>query len=255
MYREVKHSYSYLANQELLWCPRDSEDVYNKHLDLRKSDLEKYNWINKNFTYKFNSKGFRSDEFSQDDNMLTLGCSHAMGIGLPVENTWAHIVSSRLGLKNFNLGLGGGSNDSSFRMAHNWIHQLKPKIVVLMVTHAVRMEVVSEDEIHQYYVADSHINSGDDLLWNYWITNDTNSTMNAIKNTMAIQHMCDVQKIKLVITNHMCSREVDFARDLMHAGVKTNEIIADNVCNIIDGSADSFGSCLHYNSIHPDDKL
>ena len=249
MYHEARHSYSHFANEELLWCPSDTEDLYRKHLETRKLDLEKYNWLNSNFTYKFNSFGFRSEEFCKSDNMLTLGCSHATGIGLPIEHTWAHIVSNRLGLKNFNLSIAGGSNGSSFRMAHNWIHQLKPKIVVLMITHAARLEIVSDHYIDLY--SSAYHNDHNDKLWNQWIMNDVNLDTDVTKNTMAIQYLCHAQNIKLIITKFIVDDNlIDFARDLMHPGIETNKICAEKINNLIDGAPNPVTTCPHYNSVY-----
>lgn len=253
-YHSTLHPNLDFANQELDWFPMDSELTYYKNLEYKRFEMEKYGWIGSNFTYKFNSHGFRGDEFNTGagTSIMTLGCSHAMGIGLPLENTWTYLVTKRMGLKNFNLSIGGGSNDLAFRLAHNWIRQLKPKLVIFMITHSTRLEVLDSYNSHQYNI-DNDIDNNKDLLWKRWIVNEVNSNMNAIKNTMAIQHLCDSQKIKLILTTHMVGKEVDFARDLSHAGIKTNEIIADNICNIIDGDANSFGSCQYYNSINEQD--
>jgi hypothetical protein len=249
VYYQTQHAHSYLENQELLWCPMDTEDRYLKHLQTHKSDLEKYNWIDNNFTYKFNSYGFRSEEFCNSDNMISLGCSHTMGIGLPIENTWAYIVSNRLKLKNFNFGIAGGSNDSSFRMAYNWIYQLRPKIVVLMITHSVRMEVVSGLEICQYSAASLEYSHGG-RIWNDWIMDDTNGNINALKNIMAIQHLCCSLNIKLIITPYILEENIiDLARDLAHPGVESNKKCADSICDIINGGHNPITTCPYYNSV------
>jgi hypothetical protein len=159
-----------------------------------------------------------------------------MGIGLPEEDTWAHIVSKFLGLKNFNLSLGGGSNDSCFRMAYHWIPQLKPKIVVMLVVEPSRLEVIDGDNIvHQYIGSwhDPNRNSSKDELWNRWRMNDINGNMNAIKNTMAIQNLCDTYGIKLVKAPIKITGPFDRARDLAHPGVETNKDFAAKFLNMM----------------------
>ena len=88
-------------------------------------------WVDE-ITYTFNSYGFRSDEFEEDnDSIIFLGCSHTMGVGLPSNRVWCHLVASSLGLRYFNLGIGAGSLDSAFRVFSEWYPIIKPKYVFL----------------------------------------------------------------------------------------------------------------------------
>ena len=40
------------------------------------------------YTYDLNTHGYRSIEFSNDVEILTVGCSFTFGTGLPFEYTW-----------------------------------------------------------------------------------------------------------------------------------------------------------------------
>jgi hypothetical protein len=48
------------------------------------------------YTYKYNSHGFRSIEFSSDIDVLTVGCSFTFGTGLPFEYTWSQQLQKML---------------------------------------------------------------------------------------------------------------------------------------------------------------
>ena len=123
--------YKKYASRSLNWLPMDSEELYLNNLKnpAQYELLKTHNWIDSNFTYKFNANGFRCNEFTSDPTIMFIGCSHTIGIGLPEDNTWPSIVSKKLNMACANLGQGGGSADTAFRLCHGWIDQIKPKIV------------------------------------------------------------------------------------------------------------------------------
>jgi len=222
-----RHSNSFLANQETNWNGTDSEELYQKNLVKNRSQLQQYNWIDCSITYKFNSHGFRADEFdSPGPNVLFLGCSHTLGVGLPVESTWPHIVSTKLKLKNYNLGVGGSSNDTAFRLAHYWIDRLKPDLVCFLSAERTRLELQTDgDQIYDLSVWPI----GFPMIDNFtkrWLSNDTNGNMNYLKNTLAIKQLCSDHGIKYVQEEASRICAIDKARDLQHYGEKTHRGIA-----------------------------
>ena len=144
MHPHTIRAYNHLKNQTVSWLPMDTKEVFLEHQsndDTRKA-LKKLNWTEDNVKYKFNSQGFRSDDFnSKGDSIVWLGCSHTLGIGINFEDTASYIVSRQLGYNCFNLGLAGGSNDTCFRFAYHWIEKLHPKIVVIMAPSIYRFEI------------------------------------------------------------------------------------------------------------------
>jgi hypothetical protein len=222
-----KHSNTSLANQEISWHGTDSEDLYQKNLIRNRSQLEQFGWIDRPITYKFNTYGFRADEFdSTSPSVVFIGCSHTLGVGLPVESTWAHIVSTKLKLKNYNLGVGGSSNDTAFRLLYHWIKQLKPSLVVFLSADRARLELhLDHDQIYDL----SAWPIGFPMIDNFtksWLGNDTNSNMNYLKNTLAIKQLCSEHSIKYVQETVSSIHAIDKARDLQHYGEKTNRGIA-----------------------------
>ena len=225
------HQYSEYANRTLPWLGLDNQHTYAKNFTTRYNQLKEYGWLNKKIDYKFNSYGFRSDEFSSDPSMVSLGCSHTCGIGIPIENSWTSIVSKSLSLKNFNLGVGGSSNDTAFRLAYHWLHQLKPKIVVHMATERHRFELHVQNKIQNY---GPWSNAAD---WAEWASNQTNIDMNFLKNKLAIECICKNLNIKLVQIEYLTLepeiRVQDLARDLAHGGIKSNQKMAEHVLSNI----------------------
>jgi len=229
MFKSIPHSYSKFAGQELEWLRMDTKELYLENLKKNYSKLEKYGWINAPITYKFNNYGFRSNEFSHDPNIMFLGCSHTCGIGIPVEHTWANIVSKTLGLKNFNLGIGSSSNDTAFRLAQHWIPQLTPSIVMFLSTDRSRFELHNRNQIENYGPWQEASWDNQVIPWKIWISNDTNGDMNYLKNKLAIEQVCAQHNIKFLhIDRHSIKfNEHDLARDLAHGGIKYNQAIAE----------------------------
>jgi len=223
-----KHSNSSLGNQEIPWHGIDSEELYQMNLIKNRSQLEQHNWINRPITYKFNSLGFRADEFnSTDSGVVSIGCSHTLGMGLPVESTWTHQVSAALKLKNYNLGVGGASNDTAFRLAHYWIDQLRPDLVIFLSTDRTRLELhIDDDQLYDLSVWPIGFPIVDNFA-KCWHNNDTNSNMNYLKNMLAIKQLCSDRNIKYIQEEASTILMTDRARDLQHYGEKTHRCIAD----------------------------
>jgi len=142
---DIYSAYPHLAGQEVNWLDTDSAEQYSANYNdtNKRKLLEKLRWTKHNITYTFNSNGFRAPEFKKNEpNIVFLGCSFTVGIGLNISDTFSHNVSQSLGLQNYNLGKGGGSNKTAFRVGHHWIPKLKPKIVVLMSPEITRSEII-----------------------------------------------------------------------------------------------------------------
>jgi hypothetical protein len=227
---KYKTRYTDYKNKSLDWLGMDCKSLYQQNLKTRYSDLKRYGWIDNHFTYNFNSCGFRCKDFVDGSNIMFLGCSQTTGVGVPAENTWAEIVSAKLGMHCANLGIGGSSMDTAFRMCHGYIDKIKPKLVVLMKNPKMRLEIFNKND-------PENLGPWVDYSETYdrWITNDYNDFFLREKNTLAIQMMCNTRKIKLVESNVVDYEEIqiDFARDLAHFGVETHKLVADDVLSKI----------------------
>jgi hypothetical protein len=221
--------YKHLANRILYWLPMDTEKLYLKNLKENYQLLEKYNWIDNNFTYKFNSHGFRCEEFTTEPSIMFLGCSHTCGIGLPVETIWPELVSKQLGMRCANLGIGGSSDDTAFRLCHGWIDIIKPKIIMMLEPLDSRIELIDPYGINDIgpWTKDRHTD-----FFKIWTEDENNSYFKKLKNKLAIENLCISRNIKLISVAYedldiSIFPHNDLARDLGHRGVKTNKKIAE----------------------------
>jgi hypothetical protein len=228
-----QHQNSHLRNQTLLWHGTDREELYQHNLINNLEMLQHHNWIDCPITYKFNSYGFRSDEFNSGElGVMFIGCSHTVGIGLPLESTWPYIVSTSLKLKNYNLGIGGASNDTAFRLAYYWIDRLRPSVVIFLSTERTRAELHTIDNkvegLSVQYIQNQLFPDATPFM-RHWVSNDINSDMNYLKNTLAVKQLCDTRGIKYVQEEALNVHELDKARDLQHYGRRTNRCIASMI--------------------------
>ena len=129
------HNYSHLASKTVYWDTSDSKELYLKNIkDLNtRQQLENLGYIDTVIEYKFNSDGFRTQEFDQTVDMACFGCSFTMGTGVHVGETWPAQLEALTGLKIANLGHSGSSNDAMFRFSACYLKKLKgiPSLVIL----------------------------------------------------------------------------------------------------------------------------
>ena len=233
---KFRQAYPSEAGQTVKWLSSDNKDRYKINIKKSKHLLEKYQWLGKEIDYKINRYGFRSEEFTDEPNILWLGCSYTSGIGVSNENTFAHIVSQKLKLKNFNLSQAAGSLDSCFRIGSFWIPILKPKIVVLVKPDETRFELIN---IHDEPEA-----SPERELSRYWVLQKLNRDIQLDRNISGLKYYCQTVNAKFY---EACGRDVfvhcdrsgtplhitDYARDLGHPGIILHQIAATRLYNQI----------------------
>jgi hypothetical protein len=205
----------------------DSEEHYNKNLKNNLDKLQMLNWVDATFTYKFNSHGFRCEEFTEDPGIMFLGCSHTVGIGLPLENVWTTLVSNELNLKMINLGIGGSGSDTAFRLANHYIPQLKPKVLIHLQSHQARFSLVTKNTIYEFLP--SIYPKEFEKFYFEWINYEENLILHELKHNLAIETLCNKNNIKYISINVNEFECLDNARDLLHNGIKSNEYFSKKV--------------------------
>ena len=228
------------ANNEFEWLPTDTKENYEKL--IQDPEHRKYfaemGWDQPGaITYKLNSHGFRCDEFSGGPYVVALGCSYTVGLGLPIHDTWAYYVGEALNLKVANLGWGGYSADTCYRLAEYWVPELRPDYVCMLAPPKSRFELLLEDG-HDLQVevfmpqSESQFYNINDKYIKHWFLNEKNAEINQRKNTLAVRQLCLDLNIPCTVIdgNTYMSRsreEVGYARDYMHSGPIAHKLIAD----------------------------
>ena len=218
--------YKEYANKSLDWLTMDTKELYEKNLKEKYQLLKQHDWIDKSFTYKFNSHGFRCEEFTNKPTIMVLGCSFTCGIGLPIEFIWPELISKNLNMHCANLGIGGGSNDTAFRLCNGWIDVIRPQVVILLRAPPDRLELLSSTTMQNLSLA---WEEQTDTFLRDWIMDDNNSYFNDLKNRVAIQNICATRNIKFLSLEGNQMPLKDLARDLSHYGIKSNKLFAEYV--------------------------
>lgn len=213
--------YIYDANKSISWCGTDSYELYNKNLIEQPSLLKLNDWVGKSFKYSFNSNGFRCSEFTSDPTIMFLGCSCTCGIGLPVETIWPELVAKSLKMQCANLGQGGGSCDTAFRLCLGYIDKIKPKIVIFLQPTGIRWELVSKNIIKFLGIWGIDKSNHRSYMQEY-IIDENNNYFNSYKNILAIESLCEKRQIKFLHFDSLNHGHDGLARDLVHPGISAN---------------------------------
>lgn len=217
------------AGQVREWAGTDSEARFNNHVNNpeTREKLRQMGWLNMKIHYRYNSEGFRDEEFDQRPAYIALGCSHTQGVGIPEPATWPKQLENLLNIKVWNLGVGGSAADTCFRLLDYWIHHLNVLAVVCAVPPILRFEVFDANHKWMSILHDHRMYQ----LWlqgyvkNYF-SFDESSELNRKKNLMAMQHICDTKGIPFYYNTLETFGGVNMARDLAHCGVEANRSLA-----------------------------
>ena len=189
-------------------------------------------------TYKYNSQGFRDDEFDQQPAGIALGCSHTQGVGIHAAHAWPGQLQRMLGQKIWNLGVGGAALDTCYRLLEYWIENLNVKFVVCAVPFISRYEVFNNNWSNILPSMPLEINNLDWLVGyqkNYLLY-DQNGELNQRKNIQVMQYICDKHGVPFYYDLMKGFVDEKLARDLQHCGADTQERLANKFFNIIQGN-------------------
>ena len=233
------------AGKTVTWCPSDSEHRFTENMadPIQRERLEKNGWTPESISYTFNTDGFRADEFTykENDSVVFLGCSLTLGVGIDLESSWAYRVAQSLGLRRYNLGIGGGGPDMCFRLAHHWIPKLRPKYVIMFTPSAERFEVVTDDDHLMFLPANAENYGSKTPFYNEWLSHPANAEMNRLKAVMGVQTVCNGIGVPLIefplgeFFAFMTTGQFRYGRDLMHPGREWHEHVAEGVMKKIEG--------------------
>ena len=90
--------------------------------------------------YTYNSHGYRCDDFD-DQQVLTLGCSQTLGIGLPLGYTWPFLLAKKMNMSYANLAKGGDSAQGQVIKAFQFFKEFHNPKYIFGVFPLARMEM------------------------------------------------------------------------------------------------------------------
>lgn len=140
-----------IADTTYTWYPSDTEKNYEQ--------FPNQIYTRDSFDYTFNSLGYRSEEIvSHLPNIVYIGCSLTMGVGLPLEDSWAwrfhkameEKVKHRINYLNFSHG--GKSVDYCSRVAAMLTRHCQPTSVIFNLPHGSRQEIIVKSQMHDVLI-------------------------------------------------------------------------------------------------------
>lgn len=239
------HSGLAAAGQTIEWLPMDTKERHEQNLQdpTFAAIADSNGWTaSRPIEYNINSQGFRGKEFDNSvANIVTLGCSFTIGTGLREHETWPYLLGNKLGLHVHNIAQGGWSTDTLFRMAHYWIPQLAPDLVIMLAPTATRLELKKNE--HEYLNITSHDNITRDNYLQNWFSNQQNYKLNQLKNTLAIEMICKQLNIKFICYSanvemptrwalnnaRVPKNPTNIARDNMHCGSESHVAFVEKI--------------------------
>lgn len=130
----------YPKNTTTAWCDTDKENNPTRNFG--------YPY---NVTYTFNEIGMRSIPFEQVPGMINIlvsGCSHTVGIGVPVEMIWSRCLSEMIpNSVVHNVAIGGASPDYVARSIYIALRSIKPDLIFILWPDRSRIEIYRNDHI------------------------------------------------------------------------------------------------------------
>jgi len=234
-----QHNNTFAKNKTLYWSGCDRKELWESNM----KDSSNYDyfvsrgWDNEYaIEYKFNSHGFRTDEFDERIGYLALGCSFTEGVGLPSDSVWPTLLADKLKTHIWNLGVGGSSLDTCFRLLDYYISKMSVKGVFLLQPPDDRFEIHTPSEI----ISLSHpmpLPTYETHMLKLWLSNDNNSKYNITKNLLAMKQICDSHDVFFVHRRFddlfACPPVLTpadggyWARDMLHAGDQNQKHITD----------------------------
>jgi hypothetical protein len=236
------HAHTRYSNKTMYWYGHDNQTLFDQNLKnpVTRAKLEQHGWIDQQgnavpLEYKFNSQGFRCDNFDNRPAGIALGCSHTMGIGNHLKDTWPQQLSKMMNFPIWNLGVGGSSLDTAFRMLTHYIDTLNTKFVVMWIPNMHRFEYFDSNVNVINVLAPQVDKELESRFFKSWFGNDQNSDFNHLKNMYAIQWLCSVNGVPLYCLQGS-QLYTPTARDLSHYGPDGLEFFATKMHENIQNS-------------------
>jgi len=189
------------------------------------NDRSHFQSYHKNISYKYNSKGFRDNEWPKElsDVIWCVGDSFTVGIGQPFEETWPQMLQEKIGKRCLNIGEDGCSNDT-MAMRVQEIHKLhNPKLIVIMWSYFSRrrMNNVNIPYDRQNFGQENDLKN---FVKNFEMVNSLpiNVIHSLIPNAFE-----DEKYLKETYKNLLFVKQLDYARDRFHFDVKTSTGVCD----------------------------
>ena len=198
-------------------------------IDCLELAMDKEHFLNypKKITYRYNSRGFRDNEWPEDlSNVIwCVGDSFTVGIGQPFEDTWPQVLGSKLNRTCLNIGEQGCSNDTIALRIKEIYKLYNPTLIVVMWSYLSRRRIngVNRDHDKNDFGMERDLAN---FSKNFKKVNELPTTFVNLTIPYAFD---DMTVLKKNYPDLITTRQLDYARDHCHFGSKTST----GVCGLI----------------------
>jgi hypothetical protein len=193
-------------------------------------------YVRHNVIYNYNNFGHRCSDIGNIDfnnYILFAGCSHTLGEGLQLENSYPYITAKLLNCDYYNLGLNSSGFDIMFYNITTWLNLYpRPKLLVLQYPDLSRFSVMAnESALIEPYGAWKDNKADTEFIFKSQDIGLVEFRKNSYKRLLSLLTI-NIPCIKLIFGGTKsyddCTRitKLDYALDDIHYGPETHEFCA-----------------------------
>jgi hypothetical protein len=206
-------------------------------LCLNKKHFENYPYT---LSYKYNSRGFRDDEWPDNlkDCIWCIGDSFTVGLGSPIEHTWTNVLQKSIQIRTINVSMNGASNNWIARQAVQILKEVQPKNMIIMWSYFHRREVFTKNltDLQRRLRFNGYETIEHDIFNFKWCINFVEKHK-ASSNLIYLTIPKPLQKdtpIDVTVDNFLGEVEIlDYARDYHHFDLKTSEMVVEKIIPLL----------------------
>ena len=222
-------------------CANDTPENLKKNLSKQPAD---WYYQDKEIYYKWNSTGHRCKEISDIDlsnYILTIGCSHTVGVGLELEKSYPYVLSQLMGCDYYNLAIDGSGIDTIQYNLVVWFFTMlkKPRALIIQWPDRNRF-IATIPNGSQFYPRGTWSIKEDPNIGTFLISGEDTGFFSARKilaeNMIKLISACPIYQFaysKEKLGDAFSVVRKDVARDLDHPGIKSNLHVANTLYQLI----------------------
>lgn len=131
----------YTKFRHVVWTDNPYTEDYASMDDIKYAG----DWTGPAFTYDYNKYGFRAtNDIPESIDIGAYGCSFTMGVGMPQEYLWHHILGKKLNLTSMNFGIAGSSCKTAIDLFLITSNNIKIKHAIFLLPTYQRMQVAGD---------------------------------------------------------------------------------------------------------------
>lgn len=203
------------------------------------TSISHFNEYKKLVVYRYNSLGYRDDEWPEDitNQIWSIGDSFTLGLGQPINEIWPNLVQDKLQRRVINVSMNGASNDWIARRIEYILANFNPCAILVQWSYLHRREHPDASRSDEERALNYIINDTQDVE-NF--TKNLNIVESAKKDTVVVHsfvpNFFETPEAETAVYTELTQQnsmffippsQVDFSRDGYHYDILTATAYAD----------------------------